>query len=506
MKKIISLVSILFVFSVWGDEQELCYSVQLLSSQKPLQNLARYPAECKQMNIALHNTLRCGCLDSKRAVKNKLQAYKKHYPNAIVVQTYRYRFHTKPKKKLQKERKRDWSVLSDIFKHSIFFTPSDTTQNSQKNLPQAIISNQTTAESLLNSQSNFYGLSLQGKYEQYLNQNYRFRDYTDYEYDLTLQFDIFKDGYFAHKKKSSIEHNQEKIRYTQMLSFVSKNSYEEQLVLLNAANAKINYEYFSKLTTLYSEALKHRMNDYADSLSTQNEIEAMQQLLNRFKKTALIYKAHAQVGFPSSFYPFLENLDRLELQDFKQILQEAKKNNPDMQLQKARYNLLKNTPTYTDNMKLNIYAHRRVVDEMGWYNTLGVEATLPLDITSHEKQKVFQLEQKSTQIAQQSSQRAIAAKLQDLYQNFQDIQKLILIDKDDIRYLKRRITRFEIIEQKSIPNLAYNPEDKILQLSQNVIKSQFQIATKKLQLFTILSTIAYLSNTSDISHLLKGLK
>jgi hypothetical protein len=515
--KYISVLLVIFTSPLFALDSLTCYSVQLRSAPKTLSLPSTLPRECKEMTIGSYTTLRCGCYTSAKMAKTKLMHYKENYPKAILVETYKYRFIKEEealKKSIPKKRAnnqvRDWSILTTLFtnEHSFRALPS-TTENKdsiQKGMKQELLKNRENKQQLLSEQSNFYGLSLQGKYEQYLNQNYRFREYTDYEYDLKLQFDIFKDGYFEHKKENAIVEKKEQIAYLQNLSNLLKNNYAEQLLILNAVTAHINYDYFSKLKKLYEEALKHRMKDYNNSLSTQSDIEELQQMLNRFKKSANIYKKHQNSTVPNDVYELLSNIEKIKLQDFKTITTYAKENNPDVQLQKARLSLLDETPSYSDEVKVNVYAHRRMVDEMGWYNTLGVEAKLPLDFSAHERKKVLELEQLSSKITQKSCESITQSKLLSLFENFTDMQQLITIDKDDISFLQRRVKRYEIIQQNTIPNLDYNPEDKILKLSQDILDLQLNIDTKKVALFKILTNIAFLSNTSDISHLIKGLQ
>ncbi len=508
MHKYIYLFIILFIYPLLGDDSASCYSIQLQSSKEKILQISKFPAECQAMEIASYNAIRCGCYSSATDAKTSLEHYKTKYPKAILVQTYKYRFIPNKETKIEKEK--EWSSLASLLYQEITFANSSQAFNEQKyfqtSMKQEFLQNQTKREKLLSKESNFYGLSLQGKYEQYLNQNYRFREYTDYEYDLKLQFDLFKGGYFGHKKENVIKTKKEQIRYIQNLSNILKNNYDEQLLMINAVVSELNYKYFFRLQTLYKEALQHKMNDYSTSLSTQNEVEELQQILNRFTKSAEIYKAHQNTAIHQETYQLLTRIEHLKLQEYDTILKYAKENNVDIQLQKAHLSLLDEAPSYSDEIKINLYGHRRVVDEMGWYNTLGVEAKLPLDFTSHEKAKVVALEQVSSAITQKSYDNITASKLLQLFQNFSDIQKLIAIDRDDIIFLQRRVKRYEIIEKNTIPNLNYKPEDKILQLSQNIIELEFQIAIKRVELFKTLCNIAYLSNTSDSSYLIKGLK
>ena len=513
MHKYFSFLIFLIAYPLLGNDLSSCYSVQLKSVSRLKQLTLQVPDGCQEMQISSYATWRCGCFETARQAKKSLLNYKHKYPNAILVQTYKYRFAnshtltqaTAPKTK-ELTSKNDWNISTKLFNENLSFYSNSLKQTDylQNNFYADIQKNQKNIQNTLENQSDFYGLSLQGKYEQYLNQNYRFREYTDYEYDLKLQFDLFKNGYFEHKKANNIALKQEKIAYLQTFSYVLKNNYDEQLLIANAALQAINIKYYTQLTALYKEALKHRKSSYINALSTQDELEALEQKYNRYNKTARIYAQHKKLPLPNKALVLLGKIGQFKLQNSENILKLAKKNNPNTALQKARFSLLNESPSYSDNVKLSLYVHRRVVDEMGWYNTVGVEGKLPLDFTSNEEQKVAKLEQHSNVLAQNSFENIVQNKLTQLIQNFSDLQQLIVIDKDDIHYFQKRVERYKTIQNNTIPNLNYNPEDKIISLSQQLIDLKYQIALKKIELFKTLGNIAYLSNTPDISLLIKG--
>ena len=521
MRRLFSFFTLFFMYPLTGTDLPTCYSIQLQSAKGLHTNSGHTAQECQEMQIDTYVAKRCGCYESLEKAKQDLLRYQQTYPNAILVRTYTYRFQKRPSQtqtlsyKLKANTTTvnttplvddDWSITNKFVDQNFSFDTNSLLQSNylQERFHTKIQNNQKEIQNTFGNSFNLYGLSLQGKYEQYLNQDYRFREYTDYEYDLKLEFDLFKDGYFEHKKANSIAQKQEKIEYLQTFSYVLKNHYDEQLLIANAALQATNIKYYKALTALYKEALKHRKNSYINALSTQDELEVLQQQYNRYNKTSKIYAQHKRLFLPKEAALLLSKIERLHLQNSETILNLSQTNNPDRALQKARVSLLNEMPSYSDNVELGLYAHRRVVDEMGWYNTVGIEGKLPLDFTSAEEKKVAKLEQHSHLLAQKSFENIVQNKLIQLIQNFSDLQQLIAIDRDEIHFLHKRIERYKTIENNAIPNLNYNPEDKIINLSAQLIDLKYQIALKKIELFKTLGNIAYLSNTPDISLLIKG--
>ncbi len=175
-------------------------------------------------------------------------------------------------------------------------------------------------------------------------------------------------------------------------------------------------------------------------------------------------------------------------------------------MQKAHLSLLDETQSYTDNLKVNAYIRRRHVDRMGWYDTVGLEGKIPLDFSTDERRKVKKLEQNAHRLAQKSFESIVRFKLIRMMEDFSRIKRMIRIDKEDIRFLKKRIQHYETIRKNMIPNLNYDPEEKIVKLHAEVIDTRHRIALKKIELFKILGNMAYLSNTPDIKLLIKGYK
>ncbi len=521
MRRLFSFFALLLMSPLTGADLPTCYSIQLQSVKGLHANLGHTSQECQEMQIDTYVAKRCGCYKLLEKAKKDLLQYRQTYPKAILVQTYTYRFQKRASQTQALDNKLktntssanntllvddDWSITKKFVDLNFTFDTNSLLQSNyiQEHFHSKIQNNQKEIQNAFVSFSDLYGLSLQGKYEQYLNQDYRFREYTDYEYDLKLQLDLFKDGYLEHKKANTLSKKQEKIEYLQTFSYILKNHYDEQLLIANAAIQATNIKYYKALAALYKEALKHRKNSYSNALSTQDELEVLQQQYSRYNKTANIYAQHKRLLLPKEATLLLSKIEQLQLQKSENILNLAQENNSDRALQKARMSLLDEMPSYSDNVKLSLYAHRRVVDEMGWYNTLGIEGKLPLDFTSSEEQKVAKLEQYSHQLAQKSFESIVKNKLTQLIENFSDLQQLIEIDRDEIRFLHKRIERYKSIEENVIPNLNYNPEDKIITLSQQLIDLKYQIALKKIELFKTLGNIAYLSNAPDISLLIKG--
>ncbi len=95
--KIIFFLSLLVNILLAEPIKKSCYTIQLLS--KPQKNSLSmdnsYPRDCKLMNIGKISTIRCGCYDKKKDIKDNLNQLKKKYKKAFITKTYKYRFKEK---------------------------------------------------------------------------------------------------------------------------------------------------------------------------------------------------------------------------------------------------------------------------------------------------------------------------------------------------------------------------------------------------------------------------
>ncbi len=88
----ISLISVLVTLL---EAEELCYSVQLNSfviKEKNLYRFEGYPPSCKLIEGERLNTVRCGCFEKYSQAKEHHALLRTDYPDAMIVETYRYRF------------------------------------------------------------------------------------------------------------------------------------------------------------------------------------------------------------------------------------------------------------------------------------------------------------------------------------------------------------------------------------------------------------------------------
>lgn len=99
-------IALIFALGISVFASESCYTIQLISkynSKNNMQMLQKidYPKACKIMEIGSAITVRCECIDEFKLAKGVLAKYKQDYKDAILSQTYKYRFQEHEEKVLE---------------------------------------------------------------------------------------------------------------------------------------------------------------------------------------------------------------------------------------------------------------------------------------------------------------------------------------------------------------------------------------------------------------------
>ncbi len=509
-------LSLLMLFNSVSYAQS-CNSVALWSVSKKLNKVSpviSYDKECEIFEISSQITQRCGCFDSISEAKELLKKYIDKFPTAYITPTLKSRFDTKAKQstvhiKKTPEKKQIISkpIIVQKEQKSKFVSKKFTLKTLQvednNSIKTALMNNKKLMNNYIKNESDFYGLSLYGNYGQYFNQDYLDRKYTDFESKIQLKFELFKNGYFEHKKDKNFRVKQLEFNYFKDLSLVQNGRFLDTLLILEELNNKINTHYYTQLANLYSNIIDIKQKALKNSLITSYDFDLLEHSKARYTRMALIYTKKESINFSDKFYKIFQNVEYIQLIDLDKIISYTKKYNPDLNLQKAQISLLDTELSYTDRVKMNLYVNYREVDELGTYNTLGIEANLPIDFSTQELSKYTKLQKNSKKITIKSLENSIVAKIKKAYVEFGNLQNFIDLDKDEIYFFNQRIKKFEVIKKNTIPNLNFDPDEKILLNQKKILDLKYDILLKRMKLYKILNEITYISNMSDIKNIIK---
>lgn len=500
--RVLAFSFIVTLTSAWADS---CYSVALwtLPAEQYHPQNSKGSVEdttCKVLRIGASMTERCGCYDDMDKAELAIEQLLKRYPRAYITTTERGLL---PKaedkgdalKGIQTKVRRpvEFPMVRD----------ADVKEQKQTQLLEALKKNSQSRDAEIEAQSDLKGLYLGGKYGQYFDEDYFMRDYTDFEYDVNLRFEFFKNGYFEHKKEKQTSARASRLSYLQGLSVLQKNRFADTQLMIEALRSEITLHYYQQLSALYYDAIVKKKEELQKSLTTRYELTRLLQMRHRFTHSAKIYEQRDRSAVDIRLYKMLQEIEYLGLVDLERIKEHAKRYNADIMIEDSKMHLLDVSKSYSDDIKMSLYVNRRAVDELGWYHTVGAQAELPLDFSSAERQRLATLQKDAFAIERSSFEATLEHKLDSLYRTFKELQEFIEIDKDEVSFLNIQIKEFKSVKENAIAKLDFDPDEKILASKKETLDVKFDLLMRRADLLETLTEIAFVSNIPDIEHLIR---
>ena len=518
MYKKLLIVFLLFSFNIFA--KDLCYSVELLSIPKSSKSFSITRLDgCKKFQIGNYFAVRCGCTKNIKDIQSILHKYKSQFPKAYITKTYKYRFQIK-----KREEEKDPSQTVTKFNKTININQTNKVKEfliygydflnlkkerdfiDKKNIETTIeklYKNRDLQLKFLSDSSKFYGLSIDAKYDQYFNQNYRGREYTDFEYNVKLKYDFFKNGYFGHQKELKNKKNLVKTVFYNNIINLEKYSYKQTIQNIDSLSSLINFNYYSSYYNLTQEMLLKQSNLGELGVVPTYEIELLKQDMMRYKKLIAMYDKITKIPLNYRTYNLLKNIQNIKLLDKDTMKEYAKKYNSDVLLQTSKLELLENTKDYFDDSVVNMYASNRTMDELGRYNTIGVEAILPLNVSSFENEKLKKL-QKSSIIAYKNALYVyLNNSIENLYNEFEQRKALLINNQLEFDILNDKLHKYKLIEEHNVASLNMNIVKKTYLLKERMLELKLDISNNKLLLLKTMVKIAYITNKLDINSIIQ---
>jgi len=472
--------------------------------------MKNYPPNCLKMDIGKFSVVRCACYEDYAEAQNLLKSYKTKISQAHIVKTYKYRFQSIVPKIKEQVNLINFKNEINIFNNSYDFFDINITEQKEitlfNSIKSKLTSNKDAQLSKFDNSLSLYGLAIDSKYDQYLKSTFLNREYTDYEYNLKLKYDFFKDGYMEQRKSNKENKNKIKVTFYQYASEIEQYSYEEKLSNIQTLLPLINFHYYQLLQKTTAENLQK--NNILKNLGSipEYQIQLKEKILKKYKKSTQKYKNAIDIKIAKSYFLLLKSIESIELKNINELQDYMKSNNSKVLLQKSMYNFEDDTNSYFDKVKVNIYLSNRTVDENGWYNTMGIDSHFPLDFSSSQENEVQRLKQNAIKNQEEALLSFLTNKIDKLVRKFTNIKYQIQDNKDELEILNYKLHRYELLEKDNISSLNLNIHEKIYLLQESMLQLKYNISLSKLELLKILMHLEYLTNSSDLNLIIKANK
>ena len=109
------------LFSLWAEEADTCYTVQIKSfviKDKSTYRFEGYPSSCRLIEVDGVSSIRCGCFEGYSQAKVHHKELRSQYPASMIVTTYAYRFGKNRLKPKDDADDQELRLLFQVFSYS----------------------------------------------------------------------------------------------------------------------------------------------------------------------------------------------------------------------------------------------------------------------------------------------------------------------------------------------------------------------------------------------------
>jgi len=348
----------------------------------------------------------------------------------------------------------------------------------------------------------FNGLYISANYSQYVAEDYLYRKNVDYEYKVKLRWELFKDGYFESKKKLEKESTKIKLSALQATSQISEQHLQERLYDANKLRGEIRLRYFSYKEAAYTKLLKRRKLQLEEGYITQDDYNHIATLREDMQIMKVLYEKQERMKIDPKVLALLNHIEYLQLVDKDFLYDSALEKNIDLKIQSTMAKQANYDVEYVDNLKLYAYAQHQKVDQIGWFDTVGVYADIPIDFDGYDSQSK-RLQNSNIVLQERAVKIRLKSKLDSLYDQFALQSAMLKISKNGLGHLFERKEQLKAIIESEVSGFKADPEREYALLKIKIIDQKYEVMMKRMDLYVLLLKLYRVANVDNIAALIQ---
>lgn len=388
----------------------------------------------------------------------------------------------------------DASVSSDEY-HALRGEP-------MVNLMADLKQNNARFQNALHRIDPFWGLYITADYGEYMAGKYSYRKFTSYEYSLKFRWELFNDGYYESKKELAEKTNETEVNYRQLLSDMIDRNYDDKLSQLQGFTITIRRSYFAKMAAAYAKLLRKREEQLRHGFTTLDDTEHIRERLETMRLKSAFYDGQEGTPVEPKLFALLNRIECLELTDKARFKRDVVHSNVQVLLQNNFMRRADFFPEYTDRLKVNLYTLHRRVENVGWYDVLGVQADIPLTYDS-ERDELMRLEKHNYKLQQAAIIKRLEQNIDSLYYQFYDLGTQVKIKQNSLRHLSVALQCKEEFATTGVDNVRADPLREAELLRIDIMRGRYDIMMTRLEMYRILLRLYHISNADNLNRLLE---
>jgi len=373
--------------------------------------------------------------------------------------------------------------------------------NSIGMLLDKVMDNKRYYFTILDEQVPFLGIYFSGKFFKYLLSDYKSLEGTKYDTEISLNLELFKNGYFASKKDFQRKINETKISYLQLIFDMKQKSLDEKLFDLQKYRLEVQFQYYKKLSEYYERALYRKNIQLRLGYCTLQDTQYIEEHLDNARRMFKLYSSTELKKIPHQLFLLLNSIECISLIEKKKMMKLSQQSNLSLKIEDRLIDRANLKIKYRDNLRVNLFVTDKSVDKIGNYQSAGINIDIPIDFRGKQNE-LINIERNNYKLQKNAINKHIEQKISSLYsQYYYQIAELLNL-QNSLKYLYDRQFQLQNIQKNIILGFKNNPEKEQKLLIIKILNMKYKIYMQRLNSYEILLQIYYDSGVKNIEEII----
>ena len=324
-------------------------------------------------------------------------------------------------------------------------------------------------------------------------------EFYDYEYDLKLQWSLFRDGLYESKKTLKKERLQNALQILQLNNNIKDFRLNGSLDDISNISEYISSLNFFELADTLEEIIKRRSAQLKDGYITKDDLEQTKFRYNQALLNSGLYNLEPPDLMDVQIFNILNRIEFCQLINLDSLLKQTKETSIDLKIQENLIKRAELSKSWADDLTVDLYVQHRRNQADATENNIGVQFEIPIHYYK-DRGKIIRKEQELYRHQMSIIEIRSKKQLNKLSKMFYFQQKKILVKLLEYEKIANNIrTKMERAKDMS-DVLDYTPERAIDLMVTEKINVKYEIMGIRIKIYEVIAKIvstAGLENFKD---------
>ena len=324
-------------------------------------------------------------------------------------------------------------------------------------------------------------------------------EFYDYEYDLKLQWSLFRDGLYESKKTLKKERLQNELQILQLNNNIKDFRLNGSVDDINNISEYISSLNFFDLADTLEKIFKQRSAQLKDGYITKDDLEQTKFRYNQAIINKSLYNLEPPDLIDVQNFNILNRIEFCKLISLDSLLNQVKETSIDLKIQENLIKRAELSKSWADDLTLDLYVQHRRNQADETENNVGVQFEIPIHYYKN-RGKIIRKEQELYRHQMSIIEIRKKKQLKKLSKMFYFQQKRILVKLLEYEKITNNIITETERAKKMSDILDYTPERAIDQMATEKINVKYEIIGTRIKIYEVIAKIvsaAGLENFKD---------